>query len=92
MVAKLLIHNWKDMNMTEIESKIQAQLTVIEQIYDIEIQNRDEIISLAAENIDDPGQVLMICTSLNIWIANNNMRGMVVIPQAVVLSLIERLK
>ncbi len=62
MVAKLLIHNWKGMNMTEIESKIQAQLTVIEQIYDIEIQNRDEIISLAAENIDDPRQVLMICT------------------------------
>lgn len=78
--------------MNEIEGRVNAQLTVIEQVYDIKIQNREEIISLTAENIDDPRQVLMVCTMLNTWIANNNMQGTVVIPRSLVLSLIERMQ
>jgi hypothetical protein len=77
--------------MNEIERRMHAQLTIIEEVYAIKIQNRDEVVSLAGEKIDNPRQVLMICTLLNTWIANNNMRGTVVIPKAVVSSLIERL-
>lgn len=78
--------------MSEIERRMRAQLMIIEQVYDIEIQNLDEIISLTADKIDDVRQVLMICTSLNTWIANNNLQGAVSVPRAVVLSLIERLQ
>ncbi len=90
--TKLLIQSQEGMHMNEIEGRVNAQLTVIEQVYDIKIQNREEIISLTAENIDDPRQVLMVCTMLNTWIANNNMQGTVVIPQSLVLSLIERMQ
>lgn len=76
--------------MNEIEGRMQAQLMVIEQIYDIKIQNKDELIRLAAENIDDPQWVLKVCTSLNTWIANNNAKGEVVISKEVVLSLMEQ--
>lgn len=79
------------MHMSEIESRIQAQLTVIEQVYSIKIQNKDEIIRLISDRIDNPKQVLMICTSLNTWIANSNKQGNIVIPQGVILSILERL-
>ena len=81
----------KCMHMSEIESRMRAQLAVIEQVYSIEIQNKGEIIRLTSDSIDNPKQVLMICTSLNMWIANNNKQGTIVIPQEIILSAMERL-
>ncbi len=79
------------MHMNEIASRMRAQLTVIEQIYDIKIQNKDEIIRLAVENINDPRRVLALCTSLNTWAANNCIKGDIVMPLEVVISAIENL-
>ncbi len=75
--------------MGEIEERIKAQLKVIEQSYSIEIQDKEEIACLIAEKVDDKRKVLMICTSINYWVAGNNLQGRVVIPRDLVLRLLE---
>ncbi len=77
--------------MDEVERRMLAQLAVIEQVYGIKIQNRDDIILIASEKIDNPRQVLMICTSLKTWVAKNDKHGTVMIPEEVILSMIEGL-
>ncbi len=75
--------------MGEIEERTKAQLMVIEQSYSIDIQNKEEIACLIAEKVDDKRKVLMICTSINYWIAGNDLQGRVVIPRDLVLRLLK---
>jgi hypothetical protein len=66
--------------MDEIWERAMAQLGIIEHVYSIEIQNKEEIARLIAKHVTDKRQVLAICTSLNSWIAGNNVEGKVAIP------------
>lgn len=68
--------------MTELGDLAKAQLMAIEQIYGIKIENRDHIAQLIGEKAGDKRQVLTICTSLNLWVATNG-RKVVVIPHEV---------
>jgi hypothetical protein len=74
--------------MDEIEERALVQLGIIEHAYTIKIQNKEEIARLIAERAEDKRQVLRICTSLNSWIAGNNIEDDVVIPSDLVLRLI----
>ncbi len=75
--------------MDKIAEQAKAQLMMIEQIYDIKIINRDEVVDLIASNIDNNRQVLTICSSLNSWILLNKKKGDVVIPYEVLSRLFE---
>jgi hypothetical protein len=75
--------------MDEIFEQANAQLMMIEQIYDLKIINRDEVARLIASNVDNNRQVLTICSSLNSWILLNKKKGDIVIPQEVLSRLFE---
>lgn len=75
--------------MDEIGKQANAQLMMIEKIYDLKIINRDEVAGLIASNVDNNRQVLTICSSLNLWIILNKKKGDVVIPQQVLSRLFE---
>jgi len=74
--------------MNELESLCKAQLMAIEQIYKIEIKNRDAVARLIGETAGDKRQVLTICTSLNSWVAMN-LEEVVVIPSEVLKPLFQ---
>jgi len=74
--------------MDEIEARSQAHLGMIEQVYSIKIKNKDEVARFIAEKADNKRQVLMICTSLNAWIASNSTKGDLIIPEDVVADLV----
>ena len=78
--------------MDEIGEQAKAQLMMIEKIYDLKIINRDEIAGLIALNVDNNGQVLTICSSLNSWILLNKKKGDVVIPEDVLSRLFETIR
>jgi hypothetical protein len=75
--------------MDEIGKQANAQLMMIEKIYDLKIINRDEVAGLIASNVDNNRQVLTICSSLNSWILLNKKKGDVIIPQQVLSRLFE---
>jgi hypothetical protein len=75
--------------MDDIEERAETQLKTIEKAYSIKIQNREEIARLIAGRVKDNRQVLMVCTSLNSWIAGNNISGDLEVPSNVVLRFIE---
>ncbi len=68
------------------------QLRAIEMAYSIEIQNKEDIAQLIATGVNDKMQVLTICTSINSWIASNNISDDVMIPLTVVFKFIESIK
>jgi uncharacterized membrane protein len=68
--------------MNELGSLGNAQLMAIEQIYGIQIKNREEVARLIGEKAGDKRQVLTICTSLNSWVAVN-LKEVVIIPSEV---------
>jgi hypothetical protein len=70
--------------METIKERAEMQLTAIEVAYSIEIQNKEDIAQLIAASVEDKMQVLTICTSINSWIAGNNISGGVMIPLTVV--------
>lgn len=71
------------------EERARSQLMAIEQAYGIRIKNREEAARIIAERVDDPGQVLLACTSLNSWVAVTGCRGDVVIPSKLLDRLLE---
>ncbi len=75
--------------MDKIAEQANAQLMIIEQIYDLKIINRDEVADLAASKVDNNRQVLTICSSLNSWIHLNKKEGDIVIPHEVLSRLFE---
>ena len=62
-------------------------MMVIEKTYDVKIANREEVARRISKAVENPRQVLLICTSLNSWVAMNGLRGEITIPP----SLLERL-
>jgi hypothetical protein len=75
--------------MDELKQRAETQLGIIESAYSIKILNKGEIVSLIAGKLKDKRQILMVCTSLNSWIASNDIRGEAVIPINIVLSYID---
>ncbi len=61
--------------MDKIVEQTNAQLMMIEKIYNLKIINRDEVAVLIASNVDNNRQVLAICSSLNSWILLNKKKG-----------------
>ena len=76
-------------HMDEIEERAKAQLMMIEQVYALNIINRDEVARIIAEKVDNDRQVLQICSSLNSWVLLNKKHGDVVIPNEVIMRLLE---
>jgi hypothetical protein len=68
--------------MNELGSLGNAQLMAIEQIYGIQIKNREEVARLIGEKAGGKRQVLTICTLLNSWVAVN-LKEVVIIPSEV---------
>lgn len=62
---------------------------MIENIYGIRFKNREGVARLIASRIDNERQVLTICTSLSSWILLNRRSGDVVIPEDVLMRLLE---
>jgi hypothetical protein len=75
------------MTQKEIEDRALGQMMMIEKTYDIKITNLEEAAKKISFAVDDPRQVLLICSSLNSWVAMNGLRGEIVIPA----SLLDRL-
>ena len=61
----------------------------IELAYGITIKNRDDAARIIADRVEDPRQVLSICTSLNSWVAVNRCQGEVAIPSKLLNSLLD---
>lgn len=78
--------------MNEIEDRARSQLMVIEQVQSIRIRNRDEVARLIAEMARSTRDVMAVCTSLNLWIAINGLKGDVAIPRAVITSAFTEMK
>ena len=78
--------------MQAIQEREEMQLRAIEMAYSIEIQNKEDIAQLIATGVNDKMQVLTICTSINSWIASNNISDDVMIPLTVVFKFIESIK
>ncbi len=78
--------------MQAIKGRAEMQLRAIEMAYSIEIQNKEDIAQLIATGVNDKMQVLTICTSINSWIASNNISDDVMIPLTVVFKFIESIK
>jgi len=68
------------MAQKEIEDRALGQMMVIEKTYDIKIANREEAAKMISLGIEDPRQVLLICSSLSSWVAMNGLRGEITIP------------
>jgi hypothetical protein len=75
--------------MRDQEERARSQLMAIELAYGIKIKNRDEAARIIADRVEDPRQVLSICTSLNSWVAVNKCQGEVAIPSKLLNSLLD---
>jgi hypothetical protein len=75
------------MTQKEIEDRALGQMMMIEKTYDIKITNREEAAKKISLGVDDPSQVLRICSSLNSWVAMNGLQGEITISP----SMLERL-
>jgi hypothetical protein len=75
--------------MDELKQRAETQLSLIELTYSTKILNKEEIVSVIAGKLKDKRQILMVCTSLNSWIASSDIKGDTVIPIDIVLSYID---
>jgi hypothetical protein len=75
--------------MQDQEERARSQLMAIELAYGIKIKNRDEAARIIADRVEDPRQVLSICTSLNSWVAVNGYQGEVAIPSKLLNRLLD---
>ena len=78
--------------METIKERAEMQLRAIEMAYSIDIQNKEDIAQLIATSVKDKRQVLTVCTSLNSWIASNNISGGGMVPLNVVSKFIDAIK
>lgn len=78
--------------MNEIEDRARSQLMAIEQVQSIRIRNLDEVARMIAQRAESTRDVMAVCTSLNLWIAINGLKGDVVVPTAVLTSAFSALK
>jgi hypothetical protein len=66
--------------MNELEERAKSQLMIIENMYGIRIQKKDEVTNLIAGSAENSRQILRICSFLNSWLAMSGARGDVSIP------------
>jgi hypothetical protein len=76
------------MTQKEIEDRAIGQMMVIEKTYNIKITNREEAARMISFAIDDPRRVLLICSSLNSWVAMNGLQGEIAIPPSMLKRLL----
>jgi len=82
------------MDPEQAKAHARALLTVIENMYEIEIINLESVIVAITEKTVDEQKILTICTALNSWVAMNPnaaLTGEVEIPVDVVNELAERI-
>lgn len=75
-----------------IEERLISHLTTIETVYNITINNKEEVAKWIADSISDEKNALTIATSLNTWVMMNNTGGSITIPISVVKELQDKLK
>lgn len=75
-----------------IEKRLISHLTTIEAVYNITINNKEEVAKWIADSISDEKNALTIATSLNTWVMMNNTGGSITIPISVVKELQDKLK
>ncbi len=77
------------MKPEQAKAHARALLSVIENMYEIEIINLEDVIEAITERTVDEQKILTICTALNSWVAMNAaLMGEVEIPMGVVNGLI----
>ncbi len=64
-------------------------IKAIECAHGVEISNKEEIVHKIGRRISNEREVLIICTSLNTWVAMNRIGERVFVPDEVVEALIE---
>ncbi|MGD9911177.1 hypothetical protein [Methanothrix sp.] len=74
---------------SRIAERALMHLEAIECAHDLRITNKSEIVSEIACRVSDERSVLVICTSLNTWVAMNRTDGSIFIPREVLEPLIE---
>jgi hypothetical protein len=75
-----------------IEERLISHLTTIETVYNITINNKEEVAKWIAGSISDEKNALTIATSLNTWVMMSNTGGSITIPISVVKELQDKLK
>jgi hypothetical protein len=75
--------------MDKVEMRVSAQLTTIEIVHGIKFQNRDAIAKIIAKGVTDERQVLPVCTAINLWVAESNIKGETSIPEDLILDIID---
>jgi hypothetical protein len=75
-----------------IEERLISHLTTIETVYNITINNKEEVAKWIADSISDEKNALTIATSLNTWVMMSNTGGSITIPISVVKELQDKLK
>jgi hypothetical protein len=75
--------------MNESVNRAESQLMAIEQIHGIKFLNREEVAARIAEGVADEGQILLVCTGINLWAAGNELKEEVRIPDDLVATLLE---
>ncbi|MFV9630978.1 MAG: hypothetical protein ACNYWM_07930 [Methanosarcinales archaeon] len=75
-----------------LEKRLISHLTTIETVYNITINNKEEVAKWIVDSISDEKNALTIATSLNTWVMMNNTGGSITIPISVVKELQDKLK
>lgn len=74
--------------MNESVNRAESQLMAIEQIHGVKFLNREEVATRIGEGVADEGQILLVCTGINLWAASNGLKGEVTIPDDLVATLL----
>lgn len=75
--------------MNESVNRAESQLMAIEQIHGVKFLNREEVATRIGEGVADERQILLVCTGINLWVAGNELKGEVRIPDEMVASLLK---
>jgi|LGVF01.1.fsa_nt_gb hypothetical protein len=75
-----------------IEERLISHLTIIETVYSITINNKEEVAKWIADSTSDEKNALTIATSLNTWVMMNSTDGSITIPIGAVQQLQDKLK
>ncbi|MCD4843687.1 MAG: hypothetical protein K8R25_04270 [Methanosarcinales archaeon] len=75
-----------------IEERLISHLTIIETVYSVTINNKEEVAKLIADSTSDEKNALAIATSLNTWVMMNSTGGSITIPISAVQQLQDKLK
>ncbi|MCK5217849.1 MAG: hypothetical protein KAJ93_08670 [Methanosarcinales archaeon] len=75
-----------------IEERLISHLTIIETVYSVIINNKEEVAKWIADSTSDEKNALTIATSLNTWVMMNSTGESITIPISTVQQLQDKLK